>query len=92
MENIEYIIVGGPQHGQHGLISRHPWKTDAATPLAEPAGDGLLCRAAARRHGSRGTRYLLLHPQQFLTMLDACTDAAGHAAWPFRRRSNRGCL
>jgi hypothetical protein len=47
MENIEYVIVGGPQHGQ---ISRRAWKTDASTPLAEPACDGLLCRAAARRH------------------------------------------
>jgi hypothetical protein len=72
MEDIEYIIVGGPQHG---LISRRPWKADATAPLVEAAGDGLLCRAAARRHGSIGTRYLLLHPlatgEQFLTMLVA---------------------
>jgi len=72
MEDIEYIIVGGPQHG---LVSRRPWKADAATPPMEPACDGLLCRAAARRHGNVGTRYLLLHPkatgEQFLTMLVA---------------------
>jgi hypothetical protein len=72
MEDIEYVIVGGPQHGQ---ISRRAGKTDAATALAESACDGLLCRAAARRHGSVGTRYLLLHPkatgEQFLTMLVA---------------------
>ncbi|WP_458071035.1 hypothetical protein [Rhodanobacter sp. BL-MT-08] len=72
MKDIEYVIVGGPQHG---LISHRPWAADAKTPLWEPACDGLLCRAAARRQGSIGTRYLLLHPQatgeQFLTMLGA---------------------
>lgn len=72
MEDIEYIIVGGPQHG---LLGRRPWKADSAMPPAEPACDGLLCKAAARRQGSTGTRYLLLHPkatgEQFLTMLVA---------------------
>ena len=56
MEDIEYIIVGGPQHG---LIGRRPWKADSAMPPVEPACDGLLCKAAARRQGSTGTRYLL---------------------------------
>lgn len=72
MEDIEYIIVGGPQHG---LISRRPCKADAAMSPVQHACDGLLCMAAARRHGSVGTRYLLLHPkatgEQFLTMLVA---------------------
>jgi hypothetical protein len=72
MEDIEYVIVGGPQHG---LITLRSWKADSTTPPAEPACDGVLCRAAARRHGRIGTRYLLLHPQatgeQFLTMLAA---------------------
>ena len=72
MENIEYIIVGGPQHGR---VSRRPWTPDSATPPVEHACDGLPCMAAARRHVSVGTRYLLLHPkatgEQFLTMLVA---------------------
>ncbi|MBB5359787.1 hypothetical protein HDE76_003027 [Rhodanobacter sp. ANJX3] len=72
MEHIEYIIVGGPQHGS---ISRGPRQADSPMLPAEAACDGLICRAAARRHGSQGTRYLLLHPQatgeQFLTMLAA---------------------
>jgi hypothetical protein len=72
MENIEYIIVGGPQHGQ---ISRRPWKADSDTLLVASTCDGLQCRAAARRHSKVGTRYLLLHPkatgEQFLTMLVA---------------------
>jgi hypothetical protein len=70
-KNIEYIIVGGPQHG---AISRHACKADAA-PLALPTSDGQLCAAAARRRDGIGTRYLLLHPgatgEQFLSMLVA---------------------
>ena len=73
MQDIEYIIVGGPQHGL--ITRRRVWKADSTAPLAEPACDGLVCRAAARRRGKVGTRYLMLHPtatgEQFLTMLVA---------------------
>jgi hypothetical protein len=71
-QNIECIIVGGPQHG---MVSRRPWKADATLPPVLPTCDGLLCVAAARRRDGIGTRYLLLHPkatgEQFLTMLVA---------------------
>jgi hypothetical protein len=70
-KNIEYIIVGGPQHG---AVSQHAWKGDSA-PLVLPTSDGQLCAAAARRRDGIGMRYLLLHPgatgEQFLSMLVA---------------------
>ncbi len=70
-ENIEYTIVGGPQHG---AVGRRAWNGHAA-PLAVPTSDGRLCVAAARRHDRIGTRYLLLHPgatgEPFLSMLVA---------------------
>ncbi|HEU4670550.1 MAG TPA: hypothetical protein VFR91_07565 [Dyella sp.] len=70
---IEYVIVGGPQHG---LTCRHPLPSLPAEAIAIAGGDGELCRAAARRHTrDAGLRMLLLHPMatgdQFLTMLAA---------------------
>lgn len=73
MEQINCIIVGGPQHG---LVLRRPWDRRRPTPLSVTAADGERCLAAVRRHDKRmGTRYLLLHPratgEQILTMLAA---------------------
>ena len=70
---IEYVIVGGPQHG---LTCRHPAPSVPADAIAISSNDGQLCRAGACRHVSRhGTRMLLLHPmatgEQFRTMLAA---------------------
>lgn len=71
-QEIEYIIVGGPDHG---LVSHRPFDADGAQPWAQSCRDGRLCVVAARRHDNVGTRYLLLHPratgEQFLTMLRA---------------------
>lgn len=70
---IEYVIVGGPQHG---MTCRHPLPSLPADAIAIASKDGQLCRAGARRH-TRGpsTRMLLLHPkatgEQFRTMLAA---------------------
>lgn len=73
MEQINCIIVGGPQHG---LVLRRPWDRRRPTQLSVIAADGEPCVAAVRRHDeSMGTRYLLLHPratgEQILTMLAA---------------------
>lgn len=70
---IEYVIVGGPQHG---LVCAPPSPDLDAGVIAIASRDGQLCRAAARRRSrSAGTRMLLLHPQatgeQFRTMLAA---------------------
>lgn len=70
---IEYIIVGGPQHG---LVCRTPASSEPPHAVAIPSNDGQLCRVAAyRRSQPVGTRLLLLHPQatgeQFRTMLAA---------------------
>ncbi len=70
---IEYVIVGGPQHG---LTCRHPVPSLPAEAIAIASGDGELCRAAARRHTRElATRMLLLHPratgEQIRTMLAA---------------------
>lgn len=70
---IEYVIVGGPQHG---MTCRHALPSLPAEAIAIATGDGELCRAAARRHTrGPGPRMLLLHPKatgdQFLTMLAA---------------------
>lgn len=73
MEQIECIIVGGPQHG---LVLRQLWDQRRAAPLCVTATDGAPCVAAARRHDrNRRPHYLLLHPratgEQILTMLAA---------------------
>jgi len=73
MEQINCIIVGGPQHG---LVLRRPWDRRRPIQLSVIAADGEPCVAAVRRHDeSMGTRYLLLHPratgEQILTMLAA---------------------
>lgn len=70
---VEYVIVGGPQHG---LVCRHPAPSVPADCIAISSNDGQLCRVAARRRANHlGTRLLLLHPQatgeQFRTMLAA---------------------
>jgi hypothetical protein len=70
---IEYIIVGGPQHG---LVCRTPMPSTPPHAVAISSDDGQLCRVAACRRSNRiGTRMLLLHPQatgeQFRTMLAA---------------------
>jgi hypothetical protein len=70
---IEYVIVGGPQHG---LVYPLPPPALDLGAIAIASRDGQLCRAAARRRSrSTGTRMLLLHPQatgeQFRTMLAA---------------------
>lgn len=70
---IEYIIVGGPEHG---LICRAPLPSVPPHAIAISSNDGQLCRVAARRHSDEtATRMLLLHPhatgEQFRTMLAA---------------------
>jgi hypothetical protein len=69
-ENVEYIIVGGPDHG---VVSHRLCEAGNGQSLSQPCGDGRLCVAAARRSDNLGTRYLLLHPratgEQFLSML-----------------------
>lgn len=73
---IEYVIVGGPQHG---MVCRHPVPSVPADAIAISSNDGQLCRVAARRRASHAshasTRLLLLHPQatgeQFRTLLAA---------------------
>jgi len=71
-QDIECVIVGGPQHG---TVFNHAWAASSTKPLGLSTRDGELCLAAARRQDSVHTRYLLLHPQatgaQFLTMLVA---------------------
>lgn len=70
---IEYVIVGGPQHG---TVCRHPVPSVPADAIAIASVDGELCRVAARRHRSpAATRLLLLHPratgEQFRSLLAA---------------------
>jgi hypothetical protein len=70
---IEFVIVGGPQHG---MVCRHPVPSVPADTIAISSNDGQLCRVAARRRARHaGTRLLLLHPQatgeQFRTLLAA---------------------
>jgi hypothetical protein len=70
---IEYVIVGGPQHG---MTCRHPLPSLPADAIAIASNDGQLCRAGARRRTrGPGTRMLLLHPkatgEQFRSMLAA---------------------
>ncbi len=70
---IEYIIVGGPEHG---LICRAPLPSVPPQAIAISSNDGQLCRVAARRHSDdMAMRMLLLHPhatgEQFRTMLAA---------------------
>ena len=70
---IEYVIVGGPQHG---LVCAPQTSDLDAAAIAIASRDGQLCRAAARRRArSPGARMLLLRPQatgeQFRTMLAA---------------------
>lgn len=70
---IEYIIVGGPEHG---LVCRAPLLSVPPHAIAITSNDGQLCRVAARRHSDEtATRMLLLHPratgEQFRTMLAA---------------------
>lgn len=70
---IEYIFVGGPEHGR---ICRTPVPSEPPHAVAISSNDGQLCRVAAYRRSHRvGTRMLLLHPQatgeQFRTMLAA---------------------
>lgn len=70
---IEYVIVGGPQHG---LICPHPSPAVEAGAIAIASRDGQLCRVGARRRSrSECTRLLLLHPkatgEQFRSMLAA---------------------
>lgn len=69
-ETIEYIIVGGPDHG---AVSHSLCEMDNGQSWSQACGDGRLCVAAARRSDDLGTRYLLLHPratgEQFLSML-----------------------
>lgn len=71
MEEIECIIVGGPQHG---LVLRHLWDKRRLPQLVVTTDDGQPCSAAVqRRDDGIGIRCLLLHPQatgeQILTML-----------------------
>jgi hypothetical protein len=70
-QDIEYIIVGGPQHG---LVCHDPSRQARA--LAIASNDGHLCLAAACRHSRESaSRLILLHPQatgeQFLAILAA---------------------
>lgn len=70
---IEYVIVGGPQHG---TVRRHPAPSVPAAAIAIASIDGALCRAGARRRPTpSATRLLLLHPQatgeQFRSLLAA---------------------
>ena len=70
-QNIEYVIVGGPQHG---LVCHDP--SHQARALAIASNDGHLCLAAACRHSRQSAaRLILLHPQatgeQILAILAA---------------------
>jgi hypothetical protein len=67
---LEYIIAGGPKHGQ---VYRHPLDTRASTPLVLITSDGKCCLPAARKQA--GTQLVLLHPEatgaQFRSILAA---------------------
>ena len=66
----EYIIAGGPKHGQ---VYRQLPDTQDSTPLVVITADGQCCLPAARKQA--GARLVLLHPEatgaQFRSILAA---------------------
>lgn len=70
MDTFEYIIAGGPKHGQ---VYRRPLDTGPSTPLVLITPDGKCCLPAARKQA--GAQLVLLHPEatgaQFRSILAA---------------------
>jgi hypothetical protein len=70
MDTFEYIIAGGPKHGQ---VYRRPLDTRGSPPLVLITSDGKCCLPAAFKQA--GAQLVLLHPEatgaQFRSILAA---------------------